>query len=75
MTERERNEHRERMCAAQTEQERKQLRREHHKQMQADTRERGVILPDERGGQGYMVAAVPARVLALARVAAADAVS
>jgi hypothetical protein len=56
MTERERNEYRERMRTAKTEQDREQLRREHHAQMQARARERGVTLPDEppaRGGQGY----------------------
>ncbi|HMY78686.1 MAG TPA: hypothetical protein PLT98_08060 [Thauera aminoaromatica] len=55
MTEQERVEHRERMRAAGTPEEREQLRLEHHKQMVERARERGVTLPDEppmRGGMG-----------------------
>jgi len=56
MTQQERNEYRARMRAAKTEQEREQIRNEHHKQMQVRAKERGVTLPDvppPRGsGQG-----------------------
>ena len=55
MTEQERVEHRERMRAAGTPEEREQVRLEHHKQMVERARERGVTLPEEppmRGGMG-----------------------
>jgi hypothetical protein len=60
MTEQERAEHRTRMRAFKTEQEREQFRLEHHKKMQERAKERGVTLPDEPmprgkgmgGGQG-----------------------
>lgn len=55
MTAEERNEYRERMRAAKTEQEREQIRNEHHQQMQARAKERGVTLPPEppvRGSRG-----------------------
>lgn len=55
MTEQERAEHRERMRAAGTPEEREQVRLEHHKQMVERARERGVTLPEEppmRGGMG-----------------------
>lgn len=56
MTDQERNEYRNRMRAATTEQERVQLRAEHHRQMQQRAKERGVTLPDDppaqRGYQG-----------------------
>lgn len=45
MTPQERNEYRQRMRAAQTEQEREKIRAEHHEQMQARAKERGVTLP------------------------------
>ena len=54
MTLKERNEHRAKLRAAKTEQEREQIRLEHHKQMQERAKERGVTLPDEPtpGGKG-----------------------
>jgi hypothetical protein len=48
MTERERTEFRERIRAAGTEQEREQIRSEHHAQMQVRAKERGVTLSDPR---------------------------
>ena len=53
MTQQERNEYRARLGAAKTVQQQEQIRNEHHKQMQARARERGVKLPDvppARGG-------------------------
>ena len=47
MTEQERSEHRAKMRSFQTEQEREAYRLEHHKQMQARARERGITLPDQ----------------------------
>lgn len=47
MTQKERNEHRAKLRAAKTAQEREQIRLEHHKQMQERAKERGVTLPDE----------------------------
>lgn len=47
MTEQERNEHRMRMRNARTEQEREQIRAEHHERMKVRAKERGVTLPDE----------------------------
>lgn len=56
MTPQERLEYQERMQAAKTEQEREKIRLEHHEQMKARAKERGVTLPDDvpmRGmGQG-----------------------
>ena len=58
MTPEEIDQQRNRMRAAKTEQEREQIRAEHHKQMQARAKERGVALPEElpprghRGGPG-----------------------
>jgi hypothetical protein len=56
MTEQERAEHRDRMRAAKTDQEREKIRLDHHKKMQARAKERGVTLPEEPpprgGGQG-----------------------
>jgi hypothetical protein len=55
MTEQERIEHRARMRAARTPEEREQVRIEHHGQMVERARERGVTLPEEppvRGGMG-----------------------
>lgn len=46
MSEQERNEHRARLRAAKTAQERERIRMEHHKAMQERARERGVTLPD-----------------------------
>jgi Spy/CpxP family protein refolding chaperone len=47
MTQQERNEYRDRMRAARTEQEREQIRQEHHERILARARERGVTLPEE----------------------------
>jgi hypothetical protein len=47
MTEQERTEYRARMRAAQTEQEREQIRQEHHAQMQERASQQGIKLPDE----------------------------
>ena len=55
MTEKERNEYRDRMRLTKTEQERETIRAEHHERMVARARERGVTLPDDppaRAGQG-----------------------
>ena len=55
MTQQERLEHRERMRAAQSDEERQAIRNEHHAQMQERAKEMGVTLPDEppadRGGR------------------------
>lgn len=53
MTAKERNEYRSRIRSAKTAQEREKIRAEHHEQMQARAKERGVTIPDEppvRGG-------------------------
>jgi hypothetical protein len=52
MTERERSEFRDRIRAANSEQEREQIRSEHREQMQARARERGVTLPGFAYGAG-----------------------
>ncbi|MEK6663537.1 MAG: hypothetical protein AABY73_06690 [Pseudomonadota bacterium] len=52
MTQKERNAHRAKMRAAKTDQEREQIRLEHHKLMQARAKERGVTLPDEPPASG-----------------------
>lgn len=54
MTQQERIEFRDRMRAATTAEEREQIRQEHHEQMQARAKERGVTLPDSPpvGGGG-----------------------
>lgn len=49
MTEQERDAYRAKMRAARTQQEREQIRVEHHTQMQARANERGVKLPPEPG--------------------------
>lgn len=78
MTEKERNEYRQRMRSAKTEQEREKIRTEHHNRMLARAKERGVKIPDEppvkgggmgpgRGmgpGAGGMVLAVAQKVAA-----------
>jgi len=46
MTAQERNEHRKRMRAAKTKQEREHIRAEHHELMKMRAKERGVTLPD-----------------------------
>jgi uncharacterized membrane protein YgcG len=57
MTEQERSQYITRMHAANTAEERQQIREEHHKLMQERAKERGVILPDEPpargGGMGF----------------------
>jgi len=53
MTKQERMEYREKMRAAKTAEEREQIRKEHHEQMKARAKARGVTLPDDpltRGG-------------------------
>ncbi|MCL7751282.1 hypothetical protein LV475_06690 [Guyparkeria hydrothermalis] len=52
MTEQERLEYRERMRAAQTDEEREQVRAEHVERMQERARDQGVTLPDDRPGMG-----------------------
>lgn len=62
MTAQERAEHRDRMRAAKTLEEREQIRAEHHERMQARAKERGVTLPDQppmRGGPGMMGPGTP----------------
>ena len=54
MTPQERDDYRAKMRAAKTQQERDQIRAEHHKEMQARAKETGITLPDEpipRGGR------------------------
>lgn len=53
MTEKERNEHRNQLRSAKNEQERKQIRKEHHERMKVRAEKRGLSMPDEvpaRGG-------------------------
>lgn len=53
MTKQERMEHRSKMRAAKTAEEREQIRKEHHERMKERAKERGVALPEEppvRGG-------------------------
>ena len=56
MTEQERNEYRTRMNAAKTNQEREQIRMEHHERMKERAKEQGLSMPDSpppsRGGMG-----------------------
>ena len=52
MTEQERNAYRTKMQSMKTEQERQQLRMEHHKQMQERAKAQGVTLPDMPPNQG-----------------------
>ena len=52
MTEQERTEYRARMQAAQTEQEREQIRQEYHVQMQERASQQGIKLPDEPPAMG-----------------------
>ena len=52
MTRQERMEHRTKMNAAKSVQERDQVRLEHHEQMKLRAKERGVSLPDAPPGQG-----------------------
>ena len=56
MTNQERIEHRNKLLAAKTAEEREQVRLQHHEQMQLRAKEKGVTLPDappaQGGGQG-----------------------
>jgi hypothetical protein len=52
MTEQERNEYRQRMRNAKTDQERNNIRNEHHARMVARAKERGVTIPDEPPARG-----------------------
>lgn len=52
MTSQERAEHRNRMQAANSQEERNRIRQEHHKRMQIRAKERGVSLPDEMPARG-----------------------
>lgn len=55
LTEQERNQHREKMRNATTEEERERIRAQHHEQMKERARARGVVLPDQPPpkGMGY----------------------
>jgi uncharacterized membrane protein YgcG len=52
MTQQERTEYHAKMRVVKTVQEREQIRKEHHEQMQERAKERGVTLPDEPPGRG-----------------------
>ena len=52
MTQEERSAYRNRMRNAKTAQEREQIRKEHHEQMKARAKEKGVALPDEPPARG-----------------------
>jgi len=52
MAQKERNEYRAEMRAAKTEQERKQIREQHHERMKVRAKERGVTLPDDPPARG-----------------------
>jgi len=52
MTQQERNEHRTKMRAAKTAEEREQFRKEHHEAMKERAKARGVTLPDEPPARG-----------------------
>ena len=52
MTPQERTEHSAKMHAAKTEEERKQIRNEHHMRMKERTKEHNVVLPDEPPNRG-----------------------
>jgi len=52
MTQQERTEYHAKMRAAKTAQEQEQIRKEHHEQMQARAKDRGVTMPDEPTGRG-----------------------
>jgi len=55
MTRQERIEHRTRMRAAKTAEEREKIRAEHHERMKVRAKERGVKLPDEPPARGGMM--------------------
>ena len=52
MTQKERSEYQARMRNAKTEQEREQIRKQHHEQMQVRAKKKGVTLPDEPPARG-----------------------
>ena len=52
MTERERMEHREQMRNASSDEEREQIRNEHHERMKLRAQQRGIELPDEPQARG-----------------------
>jgi hypothetical protein len=52
MTQQERTAYRAKMRAAKTQEERERIRAEHHEQMKARAKERGVTLPDEPPARG-----------------------
>lgn len=52
MTQQERNEYRDRMRSAETAQEQDKIRAEHHEEMKARAKERGITLPDDPPAQG-----------------------
>jgi len=52
MTQQEQTEYRAKMRATKTADEREQIRKEHHLQMQERAKDRGVTLPDEPPGRG-----------------------
>ena len=52
MTQQERSEYRARMRAAKTQEEREQIRKEHHEHMKVRAKEKGVTLPDEPPARG-----------------------
>ena len=52
MTRQERLDHRAKMQAAKTAEEREQIRREHHEKMKARAKDRGMTLPDEPPATG-----------------------
>jgi len=52
MTQQERNEHRAKMRAAKTPEEREQVRKEHHERMKERAKSQGVALPDEPPARG-----------------------
>jgi len=52
MTQQERSEYQTRMRAAKTAEEREQIRQQHHEEMQARAKERGMTLPEEPPARG-----------------------
>lgn len=52
MTQQERSEYQAKMRAAKTAEEREQIRQQHHEEMQARAKERGMTLPDEPPARG-----------------------
>lgn len=57
MTEKERNEHRKKMRSANTDQERNQIRHEHHEHMKKRAKQQGKILSDEMPVKGSRMGA------------------